>query len=83
MDTHPDTAQVLVLPIYSQDMSHVHLTTLFSYYQDRENALCNIKSLQVLVSMFKYQVVLPYVGATPISLTTSSPCLNLGYVTWV
>ena len=61
MDTHPDTAPVLVLPIYSEDMAHVHLATLFSYYQDRENALCKIKSLQVLVSMFKYQVILPYV----------------------
>ena len=83
MDTHPDTIPVLVLTIYSQDMSHVQLTTLLSLYQDRENALCKIKSLQVLVSMFKYQVILPYVGGTRISLTTSSPCLNLGYVTLV
>ena len=40
MDTNPDTIPVLVLTIYSQDMSNVHLTTILSYYQDRKNAFC-------------------------------------------
>lgn len=47
MKRNPDTIPVLVLTIYSQDMSHEHLTTVLSLYQDRESAFCKIMSLHV------------------------------------
>lgn len=47
MKRNPDTIPILVLTIYSQDMSHEHLTTVLSLYQDRESAFCKIMLLHI------------------------------------